>query len=393
MPRPTFSELTAEQQQHTETCRKRLAQEIQAQGGSISFDQYMQLVLHDHSVGYYHSQPPVFGKHGDFITAPESSVHLAYCIAHACAKLIRDDAQRNILEVGAGRGQLALDMLRYLQAWGVSPRKYYIFEPSEMLRNAQRELLEERMPESMSMVEWLPDLHTGLGSAVVIANEVLDALPVKCFVVNSRRQINERCVALTDEGELDWLEQKPSYELDVALDYLTVMLDRPPAGEPYYSEINLQLGKTLASWSDCCEQCIMLLIDYGYPQSEYYHPQRHMGTLRSYFRHRVSEDLLACPGIQDITADVDFSALAQAAKRLQMGILSFGSQRNFMLANHLLDWRPAGNTQAEQVAQIAQLKQLTLGSAVGERFQVMVLGKGIEYGPDQFTLRDMRARL
>ena len=393
MPRPTFSELTAEQQQHTETCRKRLAQEIQAQGGSISFDQYMQLVLHDHSVGYYHSQPPVFGKHGDFITAPESSVHLAYCIAHACAKLIRDDAQRNILEVGAGRGQLALDMLRYLQAWGVSPRKYYIFEPSEMLRNAQRELLEEHMPESMSMVEWLPDLHTGLGSAIVIANEVLDALPVKCFVVNSRRQINERCVALTDEGELDWLEQKPSYELDVALDYLTVMLDRPPAGEPYYSEINLQLGKTLASWSDCCEQCIMLLIDYGYPQSEYYHPQRHMGTLRSYFRHRVSEDLLACPGIQDITADVDFSALAQAAKRLQMGILSFGSQRNFMLANHLLDWRPAGNTQAEQVAQIAQLKQLTLGSAVGERFQVMVLGKGIEYGPDQFTLRDMRARL
>lgn len=393
MPRPTFSELTAEQQQHTETCRKRLAQEIQAQGGSISFDQYMQLVLHDHSVGYYHSQPPVFGKHGDFITAPESSVHLAYCIAHACAKLIRDDAQRNILEVGAGRGQLALDMLRYLQAWGVSPRKYYIFEPSEMLRNAQRELLEEHMPESMSMVEWLPDLHTGLGSAIVIANEVLDALPVKCFVVNSRRQINERCVALTDEGELDWLEQKPSYELDVALDYLTVMLDRPPAGEPYYSEINLQLGKTLASWSDCCEQCIMLLIDYGYPQSEYYHPQRHMGTLRSYFRHRVSEDLLACPGIQDITADVDFSALAQAAKRLQMGILSFGSQRNFMLANHLLDWRPAGNTQAEQVAQIAQLKQLTLGSAVGERFQVMVLGKGIEYGSDQFTLRDMRARL
>ena len=392
MPRPTFSELTAEQQQYTETCRERLAQDIQAQGGSIGFDQYMQLVLHDHAVGYYHTQQPVFGKHGDFVTAPESSVHLAYCIAHACAGLIRDDAQRNILEVGAGRGQLALDMLRYLHAWGCAPRRYYIFEPSEMLRNAQKELLEEHMPESMSMVEWLPDLHMGLGSAIVIANEVLDALPVKCFIANSR-QISERCVALTDQGELDWLVQAPSYELDVALDYLTVMLDSPPAGEPYCSEINLQLGKTLASWSDCCEQCIMFLIDYGYPQSEYYHPQRSMGTLRSYFRHRVSEDLFACPGIQDITADVDFSALAQAAKRLQMGVLSFGSQRNFMLANRLLDWRPAGKTQAEQVAQIAQLKQLTLGSAVGERFQVMVLGKGIEYGPDRFTLRDMRARL
>lgn len=392
MPRPTFSGLTVAQQQHTENCSKRLGQEIQAQGGSIGFDQYMQLVLHDPAVGYYHTQQPVFGKHGDFVTAPESSVHLAYCIAHSCARLIRDDAQRNILEIGAGRGRLALDMLRYLHIWGVTPRRYYIYEPSEMLRNAQRDLLEEQMPESMSVVEWLPNLHTELGSAIVVANEVLDALPVKCFLADSR-QISERCVTLTDQEGLDWLVQEPSYELDVALDYLTVMLDSPPAGELYCSEINLQLGKTLATWSDCCEQCIMLLIDYGYPQSEYYHPQRNMGTLRSYFQHRVSENPFALPGLQDITADVDFSALAQAAGRLQMGVLSFGSQRNFMLANHLLDWRPAGKTQAEQVAQTAQLKQLTLGSAVGERFQVMVLGKGIEYGPDRFTLRDMRARL
>ncbi len=392
MPRPTFSGLTVAQRQHTENCSKRLGQEIQAQGGSIGFDQYMQLVLHDPAVGYYHTQQPVFGKHGDFVTAPESSVHLAYCIAHSCARLIRDDAQRNILEIGAGRGRLALDMLRYLHIWGVTPRRYYIYEPSEMLRNAQRDLLEEHMPESMSVVEWLPNLHTELGSAIVVANEVLDALPVKCFLADSR-QISEKCVTLTDQGDLDWLVQEPSYELDVALDYLTVMLDSPPAGELYCSEINLQLGKTLATWSDCCEQCVMLLIDYGYPQSEYYHPQRKMGTLRSYFQHRVSENPFACPGLQDITADVDFSALAQAAGRLQMGVLSFGSQRNFMLANHLLDWRPAGKTQAEQVAQTAQLKQLTLGSAVGERFQVMVLGKGIEYGPDRFTLRDMRARL
>ena len=392
MPRPTFSELTAEQRQHTANCMERLGQEIETQGGSIGFDRYMQLVLHDPAVGYYHTQQHIFGKHGDFVTAPDSSVHLAYCIAHACAGLIQDDAQRNILEIGAGRGQLALDMLRYLHAWGTPPHKYYIFEPSETLRNAQRDLLEEHMPESMSVVEWLPDLHADLGSAIVIANEVLDALPVKCFVADSR-QINERCVTLTDQGKLDWHVQKPSYELDVALDYLTVMLDSPPSDELYCSEICLQLGETLAAWSDCCEQCIMFLIDYGYPQSEYYHPQRNMGTLRSYFRHRVVENLFACPGLQDITADVDFSALAQAAGRLQMGVLSFSSQRNFMLANHLLDWRPVGETQAEQVAQIAQLKQLTLGSAVGERFQVMVLGKGIEYGPDRFTLRDMRTRL
>ena len=392
MPRATLFELTAAQQQHTENCKECVAQEIRARDGNIGFDEYMQLILHDHSVGYYHTQHPVFGEQGDFITVPETSVHLAYCIAHACAGLIRDDAQRSILEIGAGRGQLALDVIRYLHAWGVTPRKYYIFEPSKVLRDSQRRLLEEHMPGSMSVVEWLPNLQAPLGSAIVIANEVLDALPVKCFIANSR-QIKERCVTLTEQGDLGWQVQDPSYELDAALDYLTVMLDSPPVAEVYCSEINLELETTLATWSNCCEQCVMFLIDYGYPQSEYYHPQRTMGTLRSYFRHQVSENPFAYPGFQDITADVNFSALAQAAGRLHMGVLSFGSQRNFMLANHLLDWRPVGKTQAEQIAQIAQLKQLTLGSAVAERFQVMVLGKGIEYGPDRFTLRDMRARL
>ena len=118
-----------------------------------------------------------------------------------------------------------------------------------------------------------------------------------------------------------------------------------------------------------------------------------MGTLRSYFKHQVSEDPFTNPGLQDITADVDFSALAKAAAHLDLGVLSFGSQRNFMLANHLLDWQPAENDELERIKQIAQLKRLTLGSAMSERFQVMVLGKGIDYGPDRFTLRDMRARL
>ncbi|MBT8125783.1 MAG: SAM-dependent methyltransferase, partial [Gammaproteobacteria bacterium] len=131
----------------------------------------------------------------------------------------------------------------------------------------------------------------------------------------------------------------------------------------------------------------------GYPQHEYYHPQRNMGTLRSYFKHQVSEDVFTNPGLQDITADVDFSAVAKIASYLRMGVLSFSSQRNFMLANNLLDWQPLAENEMERLAQIAQLKQLTLGSAISERFQVMVLSKGIEYGADRFTLRDMRARL
>ena len=170
------------------------------------------------------------------------------------------------------------------------------------------------------------------------------------------------------------------------------MLDEPLA-QGYQSEINLNYEYTLNTWSKVCQQCVMFLIDYGYPRHEYYHPQRNMGTLRCYFKHQVSDNVLCNPGIQDITADVDFSAVAKAATYLQLGLLAFGTQRNFMLANHLLEWQPNTDDEVERLAQIAQLKQLTLGSAISERFQVMVLGKGIDYGADRFTVRDMRARL
>ena len=384
-------ELSAAQQAHTKKCTERVEQEIQQQGGSLGFDQYMQLVLHDPFVGYSHSQQQIFGENGDFITAPETSVHLAYCLAHACAKLIRDDAKRTILEIGAGSGRLARDIITYLDSWGQLPTKYYLYDPSESLRAKQKEFLESELAEHVPMIEWLPDLSGNVESAIIIANEVLDALPVKCFAAHAQN-IQERCVTLTHEGCFDWQYQDPSHDLDAALDYLAVMLEAPLA-EHYCSEINLDLENTLAAWSGCCYQCILFLIDYGYPRSEYYHPQRNMGTLRSYFKHQVSEDPFTNPGLQDITADVDFSALAKAAAHLDLGVLSFGSQRNFMLANHLLDWQPAENDELERIKQIAQLKRLTLGSAMSERFQVMVLGKGIDYGPDRFTLRDMRARL
>ncbi len=391
MSNSSVIELTAAQQAHTHACAERVRHEIKQQGGSIGFDQYMQLVLHDPAVGYYHGQQKIFGASGDFITVPETSMHLAYCLANACAQLIQDDPQRSILEIGAGSGRLACGMNAYLYAWGQLPARYYIYEPSEALRVKQKELLETEIPEYVYRVEWLPNLSGEILSAIIIANEVLDALPVKCFEVQAE-SIQERCVVLTEDGNLIWQLQDPASDLDAALNYITAMLDEP-LGELYRSEINLGLENTLSAWSDCCEQCVIFLIDYGYPRSEYYHPQRSMGTLRSYYQHRVFEDPFTNPGLQDITADVDFSAVAKAATHLGLGVLSFGAQRNFMLANRLLEWQPAAGNEVERIAQIAQLKQLTLGSAIGERFQVMVLGKGIDYGADRFTMRDMRARL
>ena len=384
-------ELTAVEQSRTKQCAQQITHEIRRRGGSLGFDEYMQLALHDAVVGYYHSPQPIFGAAGDFTTAPESSVHLAYCLAHACAKLIHDDPQRTIVEIGAGSGRLARDIIRCLHAWGHLPNRYYLYDPSESLQSRQRELLEAQIPELVACVEWLPDLTCEIDSAIIIANEVLDALPVKCFE-RCPQKFQERRVTETDSGNFSWCLQDPGERLDAALDCITVMLDAPLA-ECYHGEINLELENTLSAWSGCCEQCIMILIDYGYPRSEYYHPQRSMGTLRSYHKHRTTQDPFTNPGLQDITADVDFSAVAVAGANVNLGLLSFGSQRNFMLANNLLDWRPQGTSEIENIAQIAQLKQLTLGSAMAERFQVMVLGKGIDYGANRFTLRDMRIRL
>jgi len=387
---PNSLTLTEAQQLVTQRCAARV-KEVISKKGEIGFDEYMQLALHDFEVGYYCQQDEIFGKEGDFTTVPETSEHLAFCLAHACAKLIRDDAQRSILEIGAGSGKFACDILKYLRTWSMLPNRYYIYEPSEALRSRQRELLEQEVPEYIERVGWLENLDDSIETVIIIANEVLDALPVNCFEVQAQK-IKERCVIQNSKSELCWGLRAPQGKFDAALDFITVMLDEPLA-EGYQSEINLQIEPTLTSLANSCEQCVMFLIDYGYPCNEYYHPQRNMGTLRSFFKHQVSEDVFINPGLQDITADVDFSAVAKAAYYLSMGVLSFSSQRNFMLANNLLDWQPPADNEMERLAQIAQLKQLTLGSAISERFQVMVLGKGIDYGADRFTMRDMRARL
>ena len=390
MSDPNIHALSEAQQFATQQCSQRIKETIDKKG-EIGFDEYMQIALHDPKVGYYQRQDEIFGKQGDFTTVPETSVHLAYCLAHACAKLIHNDGEREILEIGAGDGKLACDILKYLASWKILPKRYYIYETSVALRVKQRHLLEKELPNYVDNIEWLTDLSVELETIIVIANEVLDALPVKCFELQTQN-IHERCVGLDDQRNFKWVYRKPTEQLDAAFNYIVVMLDEP-LSQGYQSEINLNLESTLSAWANVCQQCVMFLIDYGYPYKEYYHPQRNMGTLRCYFRHQVSDDVLSYPGLQDITADVNFSAVAKTASNLQMGVLAFCSQRNFMLANHLLEWQPSGENEAERLAQIAQLKQLTLGSAISERFQVMVLGKGIDYGADRFTVRDMRARL
>ena len=200
--------LSEAQQYATQQCAQQIKETIDKKG-EIGFDEYMQIALHDPKVGYYQRQDEIFGKKGDFTTVPETSVHLAYCLAHACAKLIHDDGERVILEIGAGDGKLVCDILKNLASWKILPNRYYIYETSVALRVKQRHLLEQELPDYVDKVEWLADLSTQLNTVIVIANEVLDALPVKCFEVQAQ-SIHERYVGLDDQSNFRWVLQRTS---------------------------------------------------------------------------------------------------------------------------------------------------------------------------------------
>ncbi len=385
-----FNQLSEAQLQASQHCSQRIEALIQKQD-VIGFDEFMQIALYDSKYGYYQRKDEIFGASGDFTTTPESSGHLAFCLAHAAAKLIKNDPSTVIVEIGAGSGKLCCEILNNLSNLDCLPDRYYIYDASTSLREKQHAFLSQALPDYIAKLHWLEDLSTQLGNVMIIANEVLDALPVKCFQLENKI-IQERVITLNDANEFSW-------ELTTASDALSKSIEpiihalQDPLPDTYQSEINVNLKSCLSSWERVCKQGVLFLVDYGFPQQEYYHSQRHMGTLRSYFKHQVSEDVLLYPGLQDITADVDFTAVANVAEELNMNVLAFSSQRNFMLANNLLEWQPNTNNEVERLAQIAQLKQLTLGSAISERFQVMILAKGIHYETREFTLRDMRARL
>jgi len=385
-----FNQLSEAQLQASQHCSQRIKALIHKQD-AIGFDEFMQIALYDSKCGYYQRKDEIFGAAGDFTTVPESSDHLAFCLSHAAAKLIKEDPSTVIVEIGAGSGKLCCEILKNLSNLDCLPEHYYIYDANTTLREKQHAYLSQALPDHMSTLHWLEDLSSQLGNVMIIANEVLDALPVKCFQLNNKK-ILERVVTLNEANEFSWEVKTASDALSKNVEPIFKRL-QDPLPDTYQSEINLNLKSCLSSWEQLCQQGVLFLVDYGFPQQEYYHSQRHMGTLRSYFKHQVSEDVLLYPGLQDITADVDFTAVADVAEQLNLDVLAFSSQRNFMLANNLLEWQPNANNEVERLAQIAQLKQLTLGSAISERFQVMILAKGIHFEVREFTLRDMRARL
>ena len=333
--------------------REHMAKEIRQHGGWISFARYMELALHAPGLGYYASGAQKFGARGDFVTAPE----LGSLFGRTLARQLKEFSASPILELGAGSGALAETLLQELSC------EYFILETSAALRERQR----ERLGGRVSFIDRLPERWRG----IVLANEVADAMPVH-VVGWTEHGIVERGVSLTGD-RFSWSERPVTGEL--AKEATSI---RVPA--PYVSEIGLAAPAWLRTLCERLDQGLILVIDYGFPRHEYYHPQRSSGTLMCHYRHQAHADPFLRPGEEDITAHVDFSALAAAARETGVPVLGYATQAQFLVNCGITDVLAEANAEnALHYAPIAAQAQKLLSPAeMGELFKVLAVGRGID---------------
>ncbi len=369
-----------------------LSDAILAHEGSLPFDSYMELALYAPALGYYANGRRKFGESGDFITAPEASPLFSRCLAHQVAECLEKCGGAAVLEIGAGSGRMAADMLVQLELLEVLPRRYLILETSAALQKEQHALLEARVPHLLSRVEWLKRLPDPGITGVIVANELLDAMPVHRFR-RSAGTWQELSVGLQDQVLVDrW---GPLQTPGIAEHLQALWPDEGVVAEGYSSEMNLRLRPWMRAVSEALQQGYLILIDYGYTQHEYYHPERRQGTFICHFRHRAFSDPYLLPGLQDMTANVDFTALAKAGSEAGFTLAGFSTQAHFLIDNGLD--RLLGESDPSDVRRHAEMvqgaKTLTLPSEMGERFKVLALVRGAESELTGFRSRDLRERL
>lgn len=354
------------------------------QTAPLSFAEYMQLALYHPELGYYNNGTQKFDEGGDFITAPEISPLFGQSIAQQIISVFSALNAHNILEFGAGSGQLAVDILLALELSGKLPAHYYILELSAELKQRQHKKISEKIPHLKNKVIWLERLPENF-EGVVIANEVLDAMPVHRFFFqkNTFWEYHIDC-------ENGVLQEK----LIPANEILTKGLSNNTFVEGYCSEINLLLGPWISSLSDCLTRGLVLLIDYGFPRHEYYHADRYMGTLMCHYQHHSHSDPYFWPGLQDITAHIDFTAVAEAATAAGFKLGGYTTQTHFLLSCGLMALAAQQSSSTEKSWMISQaIKKLILPSEMGELFKVMALTKEISVPLIGFDLKDQSGRL
>ncbi len=344
--------------------------EILKAGGAIGFDRYMQLALYEPSLGYYTGSSSIFGPGGDFITAPESGELFARCLARQCIQIL-EAIGGSIVEYGGGSGRLACSLLQILEQQDALPASYVIVEPSPRMRCRQETLLRDNVPACFERVRW-SDKHAPLETdGIVIANEVLDAMPVKRFIVVDGF-IRELGVGLNAQS-FCWTV------LDsVALEVTGI--ERQRNGEvllpdDFVSEFNPALKAWFADLSSVLRRAVVILIDYGYPRHEYFHPSRSSGTVKCHFQHRVHDDPFLYPGAQDITVAIDFTLVAELAVDAGLRVAGFTTQTRFLLACGIDQFVEANGERdaADQLKLAQEAKRLLLPSAMGQTCKAMAL--------------------
>ena len=366
----------------------RIREEIAARGGTMPFSRFMELCLYAPGLGYYRNATPIFGPEGDFVTAPEISEAFGACVARQVAQVLERVPDGAVVEVGAGSGRLAARMLHALHALGLDP-PYLVLEPSAELRRRQARHLREQGFEAR--VRWLDDFpEPGLRGAVV-ANEVIDALPASRLEVTGGT-LREAHVGCRDGAfRLEW--RAPSPALAGAWEAIRRDLEAPlPPG--YVCEVHLAAPVWVRTMAARLARGLVLLIDYGYPRRELYHPDRRTGTLACHYRHRVHYDPFFRPGLQDLTAHVDFTALARAGEAAGLEVAGFTTQAEFLIATGLLEQGARLAPGSERYLRFAQeVKRLTLPAEMGEAVKVLALDRGIDGPLVGFSGRDHRPRL
>ncbi|MDH3378948.1 MAG: SAM-dependent methyltransferase [Gammaproteobacteria bacterium] len=373
----------------SERLMQRLRDHIDAQGGCIDFALFMEIALYDSADGYYVCSAEQIGAAGDFVTAPELGDLFAACIARQCAEVLADTPNGRIVEVGAGSGALAATVLARLAADDMLPLSYDIYEISPALRQRQREVLEQRVPAEFSIVRWPDELPVCI-DGVVVANEVADALPVTRFRVE-QGQIVPIGVTYTD-GNFRWREQPDANWIAPSSVQHLLGLGLPNG---YESEVAPRVDAWFADLAGRINCGVALIIDYGFPEHEFYHYDRHGGTVMCHYRHRAHSDPLQRPGLQDITAHVNFSSLAHTAETRRLDILGYTQQASFLLALDILRVAESmyrGDPRVDlQITQ--QIKKLTLPHEMGELFKVLAVGRGVRRPLTGFSMQDHRQRL
>jgi len=366
-----------------------IRREILADGGYMRFSRFMEMSLYTPELGYYASHQAKFGREGDFITAPEITPLFAQSIAVQFQQILAECDYEAVLELGAGTGQFAMDVLLELECLHSLPEKYYIFEISADLRARQKELLQKNCPHLFSRIQWLDTLPQNGISGVIFANEVIDALPFDLFNFDNA-SIKERGVTVRQDN-LCWIDIEACEALTIKVHELH---EKYFFADGYVSEINLHLSAWIKEISATLKHGAIVLLDYGYNQQDYYHPERNAGTLMCHYQHTRNTNPLIRVGLQDITAHVDFTAIAECALEADLQVAGYTTQTAFLLACGILHLAEQTHLSAAKTYQQNQaIKTLTLPSQMGEVIKAMCLTKNIDIPLIGFHTFDKRKNL